>query len=549
MSFYPQQQTVDGDSHDLHLRTDVLVVGGSIAGCWAALAARRAGAGVILAEKGYVGTAGVVAAATAGGAHTVPGKTEHNDKVVNGRRAVAGGVDDPVLARRVYDETYRISLRLQEMGFEPNPGRPGASPFGGEPRLTSFNGPYSLHFLRTALLKAGVRILDHSPALELLAADGVVTGAAGVNRQSEQSWAVRAGAVILATGGNAFRSGAMGTNGVTGDGHLFGAEAGARLVGMEFSGHYGIAPAGSQTTKGFWYGSATFYDGAGRELPVNGWGAVPDVARAVMETGGAWATINRGGPDMQRFARRTVNLFQFFDRAGIDPFKDRFPLTLLYEGHVRGVGGLVVDDTASTGVPGLYAAGDVTDRTHMTGAQMSGAGPAVSWCLASGEWAGAAASAFAAGPGRALRRHEAVGLGGLGLRAPSGSACPTNALHDLRAAVQAEILPIEKNVFRSLDGIDASTGRLDGLWERHRGTLLGGGVREVVLARETAALLAGARWLYRAARQRTETRGLHRLRDHPASDAAQRDRIVLAGVDGIRLAREPLRAQAGQAAA
>ncbi|NMG36650.1 FAD-binding protein [Azoarcus sp. TTM-91] len=541
MSFYPQQQEVGGDSHNLHLTTDVLVIGGSLTGCWAALAARRAGASVVLAEKGYVGTAGVVAAATAGGAHTVPGKEEHNHKVLHGRRAAAAGLDDLGLARKVYDETYRIGLRLKEMGFEPNPGRPGGNPFGGEPRLTSFNGPYSLHFLRTALLKAGVRILDHSPALELLASDGIVTGAAGVNRQSEESWAVRAGAVILATGGNAFRSGAMGTNGVTGDGHLFGVEAGARLVAVEFSGHYGITPAGSQTTKGFWYGSATFYDGAGRELPENGWGAVPDVARAVMETGAAYATINRGNPEMPRFARRTANLFQFFDRAGIDPFKDKFPLALLYEGHVRGVGGLVVDGEGATDVPGLYAAGDVTDRTHMTGAQMSGAGPAVAWCLASGEWAGAAATAFAAGPGAAVRCRPAVGLGGLGLRAP-GAAGRIEQVRELRAAVQAEILPIEKNVFRSLGGMQASLQRLDGLWGQHRHRLLGGSVREVVEARETAALLAGARWIYRAARQRTETRGLHRLQEHPQTDPAQRDRILVDGLDEIRVSREPLRA-------
>ncbi|MDR2688281.1 MAG: FAD-binding protein [Azoarcus sp.] len=540
MSFYPQQETVDSDSHHIHLTTDVLVIGGSIAGAWAALAARRAGASVILAEKGYVGTAGVVAAATVGGSHTLPDDPEYNEKTVRARTATAAGLDDLDVVRRVYDEAYRIGLRLKEMGFQTNAVR--WNPFGNVsalPRLTSFDGPYSMHFLRVALLKAGVRILDHSPALELLSSDGVITGAAGVNRQNRESWAVRAGAVILATGGNAFRSGAMGTNGIVGDGHLFGVEAGASLVGMEFSGHYGISPAGSQTTKGFWYGSATFYDAIGRELPGNGWGAVPDVARAIMETGGAYAIINRGRPEMSQSARRVVSLFQFFDRAGIDPFKEKFPLKLFYEGHVRGVGGLAVSAEGATGVPGLYAVGDVTDRTHMTGAQMSGAGPAVAWCLASGEWAGAAASAFAADGGDEARRRPAIGLGRIGLRA-AGSVRPIEEVRELRHAVQAEVLPIEKNVFRSLNGIAASLHTLDRIWTQYGDSLLGGDVREVVETRETAAILAGARWLYRAASQRTETRGLHRLREVPGIDPAQCDRIVIDGLDRIRWRREPV---------
>src|ERR1700678_3287542 len=47
-------------------RPDVLVIGGGLAGGWAAIAAARAGASVILADKGYFGTSGVTAAAGPG---------------------------------------------------------------------------------------------------------------------------------------------------------------------------------------------------------------------------------------------------------------------------------------------------------------------------------------------------------------------------------------------------------------------------------------------------------------------------------------------------
>lgn len=40
---------------------DVLVLGGGPAGTWAAIAAARAGARVVLADKGYCGTSGATA--------------------------------------------------------------------------------------------------------------------------------------------------------------------------------------------------------------------------------------------------------------------------------------------------------------------------------------------------------------------------------------------------------------------------------------------------------------------------------------------------------
>ncbi|MNW18313.1 hypothetical protein D3C71_2178300 [compost metagenome] len=58
-----------------------------------------------------------------------------------------------------------------------------------------------------------------------------------------------------------------------------------------------------------------------------------------------------------------TNFFLPFDRLGIDPFKDKFPVTLRLEGTVRGTGGIrIVDEQCSTVVPGLYAAGDAANR-------------------------------------------------------------------------------------------------------------------------------------------------------------------------------------------
>ena len=47
------------------------------------------------------------------------------------------------------------------------------------------------------------------------------------------------------------------------------------------------------------------------------------------------------------------NFFLPFDREGINPFTQKFPVTMRLEGTVRGTGGLrVVDENCATTVPG-----------------------------------------------------------------------------------------------------------------------------------------------------------------------------------------------------
>ena len=58
------------DSIARTLDTDVLVIGGGLAGCWAALRACQAGANTILVDKGYVSRAGC--SPMSGGVMTAP---------------------------------------------------------------------------------------------------------------------------------------------------------------------------------------------------------------------------------------------------------------------------------------------------------------------------------------------------------------------------------------------------------------------------------------------------------------------------------------------
>lgn len=53
-------------------RTDVLVIGGGPAACWAAVHAREAGAEVVLVDKGYCGTSGATAPSGTGVWYVAP---------------------------------------------------------------------------------------------------------------------------------------------------------------------------------------------------------------------------------------------------------------------------------------------------------------------------------------------------------------------------------------------------------------------------------------------------------------------------------------------
>lgn len=171
---------------------------------------------------------------------------------------------------------------------------------------------------------------------------------------------MRSGAAVLAAGGCAFMSKALGTYGLTGDALLMGAEAGAILSGMEFSGQYGVSHAAATVTKNLIFDWATFSDAGGRIL--EGGDIFKLLARHLAD-GPVYAMIDKASPSIQEGLRRgQPNIFLPLDRQGIDPFSQRFPVTLWYEGTVRGVGGLMIDIAGATSVPGLFAAGDTATR-------------------------------------------------------------------------------------------------------------------------------------------------------------------------------------------
>jgi succinate dehydrogenase/fumarate reductase flavoprotein subunit len=324
----------------------------------------------------------------------------------------------------------------------------------------------------------------------------------------------------------------LGATGLTGDGYLMAVEAGATVSGMEFSAQYACAPKRSSLNKGLPFGWASFFREDGSRLDTANKDRHVVVARALLE-GPVWAQLDKGPPELSAWMRQgQPNCFLPYDRTGVDPFTQRFPVTLRCEGTVRGVGGIkLMGDDCSTGVPGLYAAGDAASRERMTGAITGGGGPNSSWAIASGNWAGRAAADFAARETSKLRDRRVTGLGRAGLR-PAVSAHARSNAKDILQTVREEFLPLEHNFFRRGTTLKQSLDRLDRTWAELRDHLPGEGL-DGVRSREAAALTATSRWAYASALARAESRGMQRRVDVPAADPHFVCRFEVSGIDRI----------------
>jgi succinate dehydrogenase/fumarate reductase flavoprotein subunit len=526
------------------LETDVLVVGGGPAGTWAAIEAMRTGASVILADKGRCGQSGATAAAGTA-IWSVPPDPAAREEAMGAREAMGGHLAERSWMSRVLDETWRRVPELDDWGY------PFPVDEDGTPQRTSLQGPDYMKRQRRRVRQGGAVILDHHPVLELLTdGDGTVVGAAGIRRQGgDGAWRVRAKAVVLASGGCAFLSRSLGTDVDTGDGLLFAVEAGADLSGMEFSNSYSIAPAGTSMTKSSFYRFATFFHADGTPLEGAGGYQRSPIARALAHEP-VFAQLDLLEPAYRPLLRTIQpNFFETFDRLGLDPFTQRFEVSLVLEGTVRGTGGIrLTGPGCTTAVPGLYAAGDVATREMVCGGFTGGGSHNAAWALSSGCWAGAAAAGFAADLGPLAHRRPAVSVGGAGLRptgTPSGVSAGATSARDVVADVQAEVMPYGRNYFRSGDRLAASLARLDDAWQATRAHLGGGpaaglDARDQARSREAAAMVATARWMYRSAAARTETRGMHKRDDFPGTDADQHHRLTTGGLDQIWVRPAPV---------
>ena len=226
------------------IKTDVLVIGGGMAGIFAAIKAREEGADVTLVDKNYVSRSGSTAFAE--GDYSVFNPEWGHD--LNAWMAQINMVGEYLnnpewteITLRDSVERYHdflawgITFKKREDGQILLYDRPLW--FGPLECCFLGRGWTFLPAMRSQALKSGVNIVDRVMVTELLKQDGVVIGAVGFHTRTGDFTSFKAKATVMCTGNGTFdMAGAMGPVGfLSYDGEAMAYRAGAEISGKEFT--------------------------------------------------------------------------------------------------------------------------------------------------------------------------------------------------------------------------------------------------------------------------------------------------------------------------
>ncbi|MDZ4247276.1 MAG: FAD-binding protein, partial [Dehalococcoidia bacterium] len=219
------------------LKCDVLVIGAGLAGCWAAIRAREIAQKVILVDIAKVAKSGKSSFSGAG----ILCPQESDDLDMWQKEIVEKGqyFSDQDCVRAMLEEQPK---RLAEMGqwgmkFEYDKNGKVFRHVGlnhVNTRIITVDSLEMMDALRKRMTGLGVTFLERVMVTDLLTSDGAsptqgyVVGATGFNIRSGETFAINAGATIIATGGTGFF-------GSMGEGIIQAYRAGAELTGMEFT--------------------------------------------------------------------------------------------------------------------------------------------------------------------------------------------------------------------------------------------------------------------------------------------------------------------------
>ena len=531
---------------------DVVIVGGGGAGLRAAIAVAETDPQlrVGLVSKVYPMRSHTVAAEGGSAAVTL----EEDSLEHHFHDTVAGGdwLCDQDAVEYFVSQCHREMVQLEHWGcpWSRRPdGRVNVRAFGGmKIERTWFaadlTGFHMLHTLfQTSIKFPSIRRFDEHFCCELVVEQGRAQGVLAIEIATGEFKLIRAGAVVIATGG-AGRVFRQNTNGgiVTGDGMALAYRRGVPLRDMEFMQYHPTCMPGTgllftEACRGEG-GVLTNKDGY-RYLQDYGLGPPdPWPRKKAMELGprdrlsqAFWHEQRKG---------RTVQLANGEDAVNLDlrhlgnaKIRERLPQIAELAEHYLGIdparspipvrpavhytmGGIPTDVHAATQLPGLYAAGECAS-SGIHGANRLGSNSLAELCVF-GRVAGEEAARFAAGSGKAngvslrWQAQDAVERASRLLRAQAG----TEKLADVRTAM-AKSMERGCGIYRTADAMQATCLELAMLKERAEHIRLqdraAGWNTEWLGAIELGFQLDVAQAIAHSALARRESRGAHQRLD------------------------------------
>ena len=185
------------------INTDVLIIGGGTAGCYAALTlSRDTGLSVVIAEKAHIKRSGCLAAGVnAINAYITKGHAPQ-DYVDYARKDAAGIVREDLLLTAA-EHFNEVTADMENLGLVILKDENGDYVTRGN-RNIKINGENFKPILAKAVQEQGnVSVINRVNITKLLTKDNKVYGAVGFSLEDETAYEIHAGAVLVATGGAA----------------------------------------------------------------------------------------------------------------------------------------------------------------------------------------------------------------------------------------------------------------------------------------------------------------------------------------------------------
>ena len=237
------------------IETDVLIIGGGLAGCMSAIKAAESDASVTIAEKADTRSSGCAGTGIDHMWGYIPPVHEKmgytiEDIIESHTKGIANGFIDPELLHFIVRESYDRVLDLESFGLNfryEDSKAPGnfrvVTQFHSAPTTLNFDGRDLKVKLTREARKRGVKIINRVTVIDLLSSpDGHISGALGVGTRDGKIYAFRTKAVVTSTGrvNRISRSltGVWGNTRLpiyeTGDGRAMAFRAGLPIINMEF---------------------------------------------------------------------------------------------------------------------------------------------------------------------------------------------------------------------------------------------------------------------------------------------------------------------------
>jgi len=518
--------------------TDVLIVGGGLAGLRAAIAASEGGARVTVACKRKSGKSGNTIVSEGGISVGSPNvdpedslECHYEDTLRSGK-----GLCDPRLTRLLAENSEKEVFALTRFGVVFGRDQEGNLLRGQPPghtkrrsvRTESGHLPKNARGLSITepLLKhgqkLGVTFLDRTPVLKILAREGVIYGALAMREEEERYLTIDAKAVILAAGGagQIFAS-TNNTADITGDSYALALGAGASLRDMEFPQFYpnwGISPFRCTISSVMMGDGARFRNAAQEAFMSRYYPQARDMAtrdqtslalfREMQEgrgvDGGVY--LDASGVEREVLETKYLHLCEAMRKLGMEFGRDPVIVTPVVHHYM---GGIVVNENLESGIAGLYAAGEACGGTH--GANRL-SGNAYCECIVFGAISGARAAEFAKGRDRPAPADESFADS-----SPTGDFREDGFdLADLRRELK-NILWTKNGIIRTGDTLRSALEEV----MRIREILAGGNLKRpdsLTRYHEMWNMLDTAEAAVRSALMREESRGSHFREDFPEQD-------------------------------